>query len=697
MTSLQAPNPSSSRIDTTTSVMRSAAQFLTPPSTPVQYKIKLADFGLAREITSDPPYTAYVSTRWYRAPEVLLRARHYSAPVDMWAFGALAAELATLNPLFPGKNEIEQIWLVCEVLGSPGDWRNRVQKPIGGGVWKDGAALAEELHFKFPKVREQSNSRSYANHYKTPPVAMEDILGPSWPRSLSKFVTELLYWDPRARLTSEEALRHEFLGLPQQSTLLTKSVDHRASIARSYQQPVSPDARRGIFRNMQQSLQRGPSIASTRSNLSHLAAGRNPDQRNVVSDAEPLDNPNAGTHRQSWFAKKRDSFIGRRFSVFVSDDVPANNTRSKAQGWHAIEPDESSNRTPSQPSSILGSSSDKNPGSLFLPLAPPISPLPDLTHATNPEWSLERNIPVSVLSEGQESRRPCQNQEEDSQSALDVPGVPERTLRPHNTRKMIRTISDYSSEPKSSPKNCQPQKAEPQGGLSGLFSHLRKKTKRSDQNQVTQSDALAAGDARETQGTKWRPAASLPGRMPPSRDTPKKGTRAIEKRRTSQSPGARPPVIHLSQSLPAMSTNMARKPSEHSQVIMSKNSKFPSVPQSSGPISSRTRKAFTQASKSSHPEVRDEEAELLEAALQSTAHAMEQLEAFPEPNHAVTRPVPSYAKSTASSVRRASNIQSVPSSALRSTNKRMIEHRIPFPPSPPQEDIRSPCAGYLAT
>ena len=35
--------------------------------------IKIADFGLAREIRSRPPYTDYVSTRWYRAPEVLLR------------------------------------------------------------------------------------------------------------------------------------------------------------------------------------------------------------------------------------------------------------------------------------------------------------------------------------------------------------------------------------------------------------------------------------------------------------------------------------------------------------------------------------------------------------------------------------------------------------------------------------------------
>ena len=34
--------------------------------------VKLADFGLAKEIRSRPPHTEYVSTRWYRAPELLL-------------------------------------------------------------------------------------------------------------------------------------------------------------------------------------------------------------------------------------------------------------------------------------------------------------------------------------------------------------------------------------------------------------------------------------------------------------------------------------------------------------------------------------------------------------------------------------------------------------------------------------------------
>ena len=62
--------------------------------------VKVADFGLAREIRSRPPFTDYVSTRWYRAPEILLRSTNYNSPVDIFAIGAIMAELYLLRPLF---------------------------------------------------------------------------------------------------------------------------------------------------------------------------------------------------------------------------------------------------------------------------------------------------------------------------------------------------------------------------------------------------------------------------------------------------------------------------------------------------------------------------------------------------------------------------------------------------------------------
>lgn len=81
--------------------------------------IKVADFGLAREIRSKPPFTDYVSTRWYRAPEVLLRSTNYNSPIDQWACGGILAELYTLKPLFPGSSEADEIYKICAILGSP--------------------------------------------------------------------------------------------------------------------------------------------------------------------------------------------------------------------------------------------------------------------------------------------------------------------------------------------------------------------------------------------------------------------------------------------------------------------------------------------------------------------------------------------------------------------------------------------------
>jgi len=55
----------------------------------------------------------------YRAPEVLLRSTNYSSPIDIWAMGCIMAELYRLQPLFPGMSEIDQLYKVTCVLGTP--------------------------------------------------------------------------------------------------------------------------------------------------------------------------------------------------------------------------------------------------------------------------------------------------------------------------------------------------------------------------------------------------------------------------------------------------------------------------------------------------------------------------------------------------------------------------------------------------
>jgi meiosis induction protein kinase IME2/SME1 len=207
---------------------------VTPPSTPPAYTVKIADFGLARETHSKVPYTTYVSTRWYRAPEVLLRASEYSAPVDIWAIGAMAVEIATLKPLFPGHNEVDQVWRVCEIMGSPGNWYNKSGQRVGGGEWKDGIKLANKLGFSFPKMA---------------PHSLDTILRhPTWPASLAEFVTWCLLWDPKLRPTSTQALQHDYfrdavdplLTRPKSSTKLLGRKQSTVSTADSKEVEITP-------------------------------------------------------------------------------------------------------------------------------------------------------------------------------------------------------------------------------------------------------------------------------------------------------------------------------------------------------------------------------------------------------------------------------------------------------------------------
>ncbi|KAK1417821.1 hypothetical protein QVD17_26955 [Tagetes erecta] len=145
--------------------------------------IKIADFGLAREIISQPPYTEYVSTRWYRAPEVLLQAPVYGSAVDMWAMGAIMAELFTLRPLFPGSSEADEIYKICSVIGSPTE-----------SSWAEGLELASTMNYLFPELGGVNLS----------------ALIPSASKEAVNLIASLCSWDPCKRPTASEALQHPF-------------------------------------------------------------------------------------------------------------------------------------------------------------------------------------------------------------------------------------------------------------------------------------------------------------------------------------------------------------------------------------------------------------------------------------------------------------------------------------------------------
>ncbi|KAI6185350.1 Protein kinase domain-containing protein [Aphelenchoides besseyi] len=79
--------------------------------------LKLGDFGFARIMNSNDLFTEYVSTRWYRSPELLVGDQQYGTPVDIWATGCVLAEMETGEPLWPGRTDQDQLFLIKQTMG----------------------------------------------------------------------------------------------------------------------------------------------------------------------------------------------------------------------------------------------------------------------------------------------------------------------------------------------------------------------------------------------------------------------------------------------------------------------------------------------------------------------------------------------------------------------------------------------------
>ncbi|XP_021036566.1 serine/threonine-protein kinase MAK isoform X4 [Mus caroli] len=174
--------------------------------------VKIADFGLARELRSQPPYTDYVSTRWYRAPEVLLRSSVYSSPIDVWAVGSIMAELYTFRPLFPGTSEVDEIFKICQVLGTPKK-----------SDWPEGYQLASSMNFRFPQCI---------------PINLKTLI-PNASSEAIQLMTEMLNWDPKKRPTASQALKHPYFQVGQVLGPSAHHLDTKQTLHKQLQ-PLEP-------------------------------------------------------------------------------------------------------------------------------------------------------------------------------------------------------------------------------------------------------------------------------------------------------------------------------------------------------------------------------------------------------------------------------------------------------------------------
>ncbi|OMJ84542.1 hypothetical protein SteCoe_14349 [Stentor coeruleus] len=145
--------------------------------------LKLADFGSCRGINSKPPYTEYISTRWYRSPECLLTDGYYDSKMDLWGVGCVLFEVHALFPLFPGKNELDQIQKIHNILGTPSSEKL---------AWFKGHASHMSMNFQH---------KDGTGFFHMIPHVSE---------SCKDLIKKLLIYDNEQRITAQEALNHPY-------------------------------------------------------------------------------------------------------------------------------------------------------------------------------------------------------------------------------------------------------------------------------------------------------------------------------------------------------------------------------------------------------------------------------------------------------------------------------------------------------
>ncbi|MFQ6619012.1 hypothetical protein Gotur_001397, partial [Gossypium turneri] len=146
--------------------------------------LKLADFGLARAFGIPVrTFTHEVVTLWYRAPEILLGSRHYSTPVDVWSVGCIFAEMVNQRPLFPGDSEIDELFKIFRILGTPNE-----------DTWP-GVTSLPDFKSSFPKW----------------PAKDLATVVPNLESTGIDLLSKMLCMDPSKRITARSALEHEYL------------------------------------------------------------------------------------------------------------------------------------------------------------------------------------------------------------------------------------------------------------------------------------------------------------------------------------------------------------------------------------------------------------------------------------------------------------------------------------------------------
>ena len=150
---------------------------------PEDYTLKICDFGCAKHLVKGEPNIAYICSRYFRPPELVLGCTNYTTQVDVWSVGCVIAELCLNRPIFPGKSAKEQMFEIMKILGTP----TKEQLINMNGKYKN---------IKVQKIEPKQWANVFKNKNNDPLYI--------------DLVSKLLVYDPEERLTPYKALCHPY-------------------------------------------------------------------------------------------------------------------------------------------------------------------------------------------------------------------------------------------------------------------------------------------------------------------------------------------------------------------------------------------------------------------------------------------------------------------------------------------------------
>lgn len=181
--------------------------------------IHIIDFGSA--IFNDEYHSLVVSTRHYRAPEIIL-GTGWSFPCDIWSIGCILVELCTGEALFPTYDDLEHLALMQRIFNKPIDRYILHDASLN----KVGSELLNKKTGKinYPNANTKKKSEKHVNNTKSLQETLKYVRSllvddaPAGDIAEKRFWTDLLdllgrifIYDPKRRITAEEALQHGFL------------------------------------------------------------------------------------------------------------------------------------------------------------------------------------------------------------------------------------------------------------------------------------------------------------------------------------------------------------------------------------------------------------------------------------------------------------------------------------------------------